>query len=63
MTLLTIDEIAAMVKLSRNYTLKVIVKQPTFPAPVLGKSKPRWDKSAVIRYLKPAQKANTEALR
>lgn len=58
MTLLTIDEISQLVKLSRNYTLKVIVKQQGFPAPVIGKSKPRWDAAAVRTYLKFPQKAN-----
>jgi hypothetical protein len=58
MTLLTVDEISAMVKLSRNYTLKVIVKQQGFPPPVIGKSKPRWDAAAVARYFKFPQKAN-----
>jgi len=58
MTLLTIDEISQLVKLSRNYTLKVIVKQPGFPPPVIGKSKPRWDANDIKRYLKLAQKAN-----
>jgi predicted DNA-binding transcriptional regulator AlpA len=58
MTLLTVDEISQMVKLSRNYTLKVIVKQDGFPPPVIGKSKPRWDAAAVNRYLKFPQKAN-----
>jgi predicted DNA-binding transcriptional regulator AlpA len=57
-TLLTVDEISQMVKLSRNYTLKVIVKQNGFPSPVIGKSKPRWDANAVTKYLKLAQKAN-----
>lgn len=58
MTLLTIDDICQMVKLSRNYTLKVVVKQSGFPAPVIGKSKPRWDAAAVNRYFKFPQKAN-----
>ena len=58
MTLLTIDDICSLVKLSRNYTLKVVVKQPGFPAPVIGKSKPRWDAAAINRYLKFPQKAN-----
>ncbi|MDP3651084.1 MAG: hypothetical protein Q8R67_05305 [Rhodoferax sp.] len=59
MNLMTVDEISQMVKLSRNYTLKVVVKQPGFPAPVIGISKPRWDENAVKRYLKSPQKANT----
>lgn len=58
MTLLTVDDICQMLKLSRNYTLKVIVKQAGFPPPVIGKSKPRWDAAAVNRYLKFPQKAN-----
>ncbi len=63
MDLITVDEIAQMFKLSRNYTLKVVVKQPTFPLPVIGINKPRWDKSEVIRHIKHAQKANTQASR
>jgi len=58
MNLLTVDDISQMIKLSRNYTLKVIVKQVGFPAPVVGKSKPRWDAAAVNRFLKFPQKAN-----
>ena len=59
MKLLTVDEISSLVKLSRTYTLNVIVKQANFPAPVIGKRKPRWDAAAVDRYLKFPQKANT----
>ena len=58
MTLLTVDEISALLKLSRTYTLNVIVKQANFPAPVIGKRKPRWDAAAINRYLKFPQKAN-----
>ena len=59
MTLLTVDDISQMVKLSRTYTMNVIVKQADFPPPVIGKRKPRWDAAAVNRYLKFPQKANT----
>lgn len=58
MTLLTLDDISAMVKLSRTYTRNVVVKQRGFPAPVLGVSKPRWDAAAVTKHLKFPQKAN-----
>lgn len=58
MTLLTVDDISAMLKLSRTYTLNVIVKQDNFPPPVIGKRKPRWDAAAINRYLKFPQKAN-----
>jgi predicted DNA-binding transcriptional regulator AlpA len=58
MNLLTIDDIAEMFKLSRTYTLNVIVKQPNFPQPVIGVRKPRWDSSAVNKHLKFPQKAN-----
>ncbi len=63
MNLLTIDDISQMVKLSRTYTLNVIVKQPDFPSPVIGKRKPRWDAAAINRYFKFPQKANTAQLR
>ena len=59
MTLLTIDDIAAMVKLSRKHTLDVLAKQDGFPAPVIGVRKPRWDAAAVNKYLRFPQKANT----
>lgn len=58
MSLLTLDDIAALVKLSRTYTRDRLVKQPDFPRPVCGVRKPRWDESAVRRYFKGAQKAN-----
>lgn len=58
MSLLTLDDIAAMVKLSRVYVRDRVVKQPDFPSPVLGTRKPRWDESAVRRYFKSVQKAN-----
>ena len=56
--MLTIDDISELVKLSRTYTRNVIIKRPDFPAPVIGKRKPRWDAAAVNRYLKFPQKAN-----
>jgi predicted DNA-binding transcriptional regulator AlpA len=59
MKLMTIDEISEMIQLGRAHTLNVIVKKPGFPLPVIGKSKPRWDYSAVTHYFKTAQKANT----
>jgi len=62
MNLLTIDDISQMLKLSRTYTLNVIVKQPGFPAPVLGVRKPRWDESSIVRHLKSVQKANSGAV-
>lgn len=63
MNLLTVDDISQMVKLSRTYTLNVIVKKADFPPPVIGVRKPRWDAAAVKRYLKFPQKANTHQLR
>lgn len=56
--LMTLDDIATMVKLSRNHVRDVIVKAADFPRPVLGVRKPRWSASAVRRHLKGAQKAN-----
>lgn len=58
MTLLTVDEIAAMLKLSRAHVRDVVVKQREFPRPVTGIRKPRWDESAVVRHFKSVQKAN-----
>ena len=58
MTLLTLDDISAMVKLSRTYTRNVVVRQLGFPLPVIGVRKPRWDAAAVTKHLKFPQKAN-----
>ncbi len=58
MTLLTVDDIAELLKLSRAHTLNVVVKQANFPPPVIGVRKPRWDAAAVTKHLKCVQKAN-----
>jgi len=58
MNVLTLDDIAAMLKLSRSHVRDVIVKKQEFPKPLTGIRKPRWDESAVVRYLKSVQKAN-----
>ena len=58
MNLLTIDDLCALLKLSRRHTMEVVVKTGGFPAPVVGQRKPRWDAAAVYRHLKCAQKAN-----
>lgn len=58
MNLMTIDDISQMLKLSRTHTLNVIVKQPGFPAPVIGVRKQRWDAAAITKHFKCAQKAN-----
>jgi len=58
MNLLTLDELAAMLKLSRSHVRDVIVKQKDFPRPVTGIRKPRWDESTVVRHFKSVQKAN-----
>lgn len=58
MNLLTIDDISQMLKLSRTYTLNVVVKNDGFPLPVIGKRKPRWSASEINSYYKRAQKAN-----
>lgn len=49
MNLLTIDEIAAMFKLSRNYVRDKLVKRPAFPRPSISLSQKarRWDRNAV----------------
>ena len=56
--LLTLDDITAIVKLSRWHVRDVVVKQPGFPRPVCGVRKPRWNASEVRRFFKSAQKAN-----
>ena len=50
--LLTLDDITAMIKLSRHYVRDVVVKQPGFPAPVPGSGvrKPRWSENAVRKF-------------
>jgi predicted DNA-binding transcriptional regulator AlpA len=60
MNLITIDDLAAMLKLSRSHVRDVVVKQREFPKPVTGIRKPRWDESAVVRYFKSVQKANIQ---
>jgi predicted DNA-binding transcriptional regulator AlpA len=58
MNLLTLDDLAEMLKLSRSHVRDHIVKQREFPKPVTGIRKPRWDESSVVRYFKSVQKAN-----
>jgi predicted DNA-binding transcriptional regulator AlpA len=57
MTLLTVDEISQMVKLSRNYTRDKLVKRGDFPRPSLSLSQKtrRWDASAVVSWLEKNQ--------
>ncbi len=57
MTLLTIDDICQMVKLSRPYVRDKLVKRPDFPRPSLSLSQKsrRWDKSAVDSWLSSSQ--------
>lgn len=50
MNLLTLDDLAEMLKLSRSHVRDCVVKQRDFPKPVTGIRKPRWDESAVVRY-------------
>ena len=52
MTLLTLDDITAMVKLSRNHVRDVLVKSPGFPqrAPGTGPRKPRWKPEEVQKF-------------
>jgi predicted DNA-binding transcriptional regulator AlpA len=53
MTLLTVDEISQMVKLSRNYTRDKLVKRGDFPRPSLSLSQKtrRWDYNAVVQWI------------
>ena len=63
MNLLTLDDITAMIKLSRYHVRDVVVKQPGFPAPApgTGTRKPRWNESAVRKFFsgKSAQISHT----
>lgn len=53
MTLLTLDEICTMVKLSRTYVRDKLVKRADFPRPCLSLSQKsrRWDKAHVDSWI------------
>lgn len=55
--LLTLDDIAAMYKVSRWRARDHIVKDPAFPPPAPGTTwrKPRWLASDVRRFLRKGQ--------
>ena len=57
MTLLTIDDICAMVKLSRAYVRDKLVKRGDFPRPSLSLSQKsrRWNKADVDSWLTKSQ--------
>lgn len=52
MNLLTLDDITAIAKLSRNHVRDVVVKSPDFPqrAKGTGPRKPRWSEDAVKKF-------------
>ena len=53
MTLLTLDEICTMVKLSRTYVRDKLVKRADFPRPCLSLSQKsrRWSKPSVEHWI------------
>ena len=53
MNLMTIDDIGAMLQLSREYVRDKLVKKADFPRPFLALSQKnrRWDKVAVESWL------------
>jgi len=57
MTLLTIDDICQMVKLSRTYVRDKLVKRGDFPRPSLSLSQKsrRWDKAEIDNWLSKSQ--------
>ena len=59
MTLLTLDDISAMVKLSRAYTRDNLVKRGDFPRPSLSFSQKtrRWNQQEVLTWLTKSQDA------
>lgn len=54
MTLLTPDELAAIMKLPRR-TVVELSRKPEFPPSITGRRKPRWDADAVNQYIKSVQ--------
>lgn len=61
--LLTLDDITAIAKLSRNHVRDVVVKSPDFPqrAKGTGPRKPRWPEEAVKKFFagESAQSSHT----
>lgn len=57
MTLLTLDEICSMVKLSRTYVRDKLVKRADFPRPCVSLSQKlrRWSKDDVDSWLTKSQ--------
>ena len=49
---ITPDELAAILRLSRRAVIESVSKQPGFPASVTGTRKPRWDAGAVAKFFK-----------
>ena len=64
MNLLTLDDITAIAKLSREHVRNRLVKSEGFPkpAPGFGSRKPRWYEADVNRFFrgdKPAHSSHT----
>lgn len=55
MNLLSLDDIAAMYRVSRRYARDCLTKKPEFPKPAPGttKKKPLWTEDAIRAFLSP----------
>jgi hypothetical protein len=60
MNLLSIDEIAAMYRVSRRYARDHLVKKPEFPKPAPGttKKKPLWTEDAIRAFISPESRTS-----
>lgn len=60
MNLLTLDDITAMVKLSRDYVRDRLVKRPDFPRPTfaLSQKSKRWKREDVVGWIEQQHSAN-----
>jgi hypothetical protein len=63
MNLLTLDEIAQLWKVNREFARKRIVKLPEFPDPAPGstRKKPRWREPEVHAFLSGAHQTAHES--
>ncbi len=59
MTLLTVDDIAELLKLSRDYVRDRLVKSAEFPRPaiVLSQKNRRWEKSDVESWVSKSKQS------
>jgi hypothetical protein len=60
MNLLSLDDIAAMYRVSRRYARDFLTKKPEFPKPAPGstKKKPLWTEDAIRSFLSPESRTN-----